>query len=129
MLKSNFRTCLLPGLLMAAAAFSVSQPSAARNPDNTGVNRGDRSNGQATADQQQTDRADRDLTEQIRRAIVTDKSLSTDAHNVKVIARNGQITLKGPVRSESERRTVEAKAVEVAGQDRVINELVIRPSK
>lgn len=114
---------------MAATAFSVSRSSAAQNPDNTRVNRGDRSNGQATADQQQTDRADRDLTEQIRRAIVTDKSLSTDAHNVKVIARNGQITLKGPVRSESERRTVEAKAVEVAGQDRVINELVIRPSK
>ena len=127
MLKSNFRTFLLLGLLMAAAAFSLSQSSAAQNPDNTDVNRGDRS--QATADQQQIDRADRDLTDQIRRAIVGDKSLSTDAHNVKVIARNGQVTLKGPVRSESERRTVEAKAVEVAGQDRVINELVIKPSK
>lgn len=127
MFKLRFPTCLLAGLLMAAAAFSLPKFSAGQNPDNTGVNRGDRS--QITADQQQKDRADRDLTNQIRRAIVGDKSLSADAHNVKVIARNGQVTLKGPVRSESERRTVEAKAVEVAGQDRVINELVIKPSK
>jgi hyperosmotically inducible protein len=125
----SFRTCLLPGLLMAAAAFSIPQFSLGQNPDNTGMNRGDRDGGQTTADQQQEDRADRDLTDRIRRAIAGDRSLSTDAHNVKVIARNGQVTLTGPVRSERERRTVEAKAVEVAGQDRVINELVIKPSK
>lgn len=127
MLKLNFRACLLPGLLTAVAAFSLPQPWGSQNPDNTGLNRGDKS--QTTTDQQQAVRADRDLTDQIRRAIVGDRSLSADAHNVKVVARSGQITLKGLVRSESERRTVEDKAVEVAGQDRVVNELVIKPSK
>ena len=65
----------------------------------------------------------------MHRAIVADKSLSTYAHNVKVITENGSVTLKGPVRSEEERKTVEAKAVEVAGRDHVANELTIAPRK
>lgn len=128
MLKLISRTYLLPGLLMAAATFSLPNSLAAQNPDNTGMNRADRNSDQ-TADQQQKDRSDRNLTDQIRKAIVADKSLSTDAHNVKVITRQGQVTLKGPVRSENEKRTVEAKATEVAGQDKVTNDLVIEPTK
>ena len=58
-----------------------------------------------------------------------DKNLSTYAHNVKVITRHGEVTLKGPVRSEDERQVIEAKAVEVAGQGRVANELTIAPPK
>jgi hyperosmotically inducible protein len=129
MLKLRCRTYLLSGLLMAVGAFSLPQSLAGQNPDNTGINRADRNSGQTTADQQQNDRSDQNLTDQIRRAIVGDKSLSTDAHNVKVITRDGQVTLKGPVRSESEKRTVEAKAVGIAGQDRVTNDLVIKPTK
>lgn len=128
MLKLISRTYLLPGLLMAAATFSLPNSLAAQNPDNTGMNRADRNSDQ-TADQQQKDRSDRNLTDQIRKAIVADKSLSTDAHNVKVITRQGHVTLKGPVRSENEKRTVEAKATEVAGQDKVTNDLVIKPTK
>jgi hyperosmotically inducible protein len=114
---------------MAVAAFSLPQSLAGQNPDNTGMNRADRNSGQTTADQQQKNRSDQNLTDQIRRSIVGDKSLSMDAHNVKVITRDGQVTLKGPVRSESEKRTVEAKAVEIAGQDRVTNDLAIKPTK
>jgi osmotically-inducible protein OsmY len=55
-----------------------------------------------------------------------DKSLSTYAHNVKVITQNGQVTLKGPVQSEEEKRTIEAKAAEVAGQNKVTSELNIK---
>jgi hyperosmotically inducible protein len=129
MLNSNFRTYLLSGLLMAVTAFSLAQFSAGQSPtspDNTGVNRADRNSGQPTADQQQQNHSDQDLTKQIRRSIIADKSLSTDAHNVKVITRGGQVTLKGPVRSESEKRTVEAKAAEVAGEDKVTSELAIK---
>ncbi|HEX4782999.1 MAG TPA: BON domain-containing protein [Candidatus Sulfotelmatobacter sp.] len=79
------------------------------------------------ADQQPNERSDRDLTQQIRKAIVGDKNLSTYAHNVKVIAQNGQVTLKGPVRSEEEKRAVEAKAAEVAGEGKVISELTVKP--
>jgi osmotically-inducible protein OsmY len=56
-----------------------------------------------------------------------DKSLSTYAHNVKIITQNGQVTLKGPVRSEEEKNTVEAKATEVAGENKVTSQLAIKP--
>ena len=128
MLTFNWRPYVLSALLMSMAAFSIPQSVAVQNHDNAGMDRADGGN-QATADQQENDRSDRNLTDQIRKAIIADKSLSTDAHNVKVITRDGQVTLKGPVRSENEKRIVEAKAVEVAGQDRVINNLVIKPSK
>lgn len=89
--------------------------------DNTRLNKRDRDKAQPTADQQKENRSDRDLTKQIRRALVKDKSLSTYAHNVKIISRDGKVTLKGPVRSEGEKQAVEAKAIEVAGQGNVTN--------
>jgi hyperosmotically inducible periplasmic protein len=95
-------------------------PSAA---DNTKVNKRDRNKAEPTADQQKENRSDRDLTKQIRRALVKDKSLSTYAHNVKIISQGGMVTLKGPVRSEDEKQAVEAKAVEVAGQGKVMNDM------
>ena len=58
-----------------------------------------------------------------------DKALSSYAHNVKVIAQGGQVTLKGPVRSEEEKQNVEAKAVEVAGAGHVTNQMSVAPSK
>jgi hyperosmotically inducible protein len=56
-----------------------------------------------------------------------DKSLSTYAHNVKVVTQDGQVTLKGPVRSEDEKKAIEAKATEVAGDGKVTSELNIKP--
>ena len=56
-----------------------------------------------------------------------DKSLSTYAHNVKVITQNGQVTLKGPVRSDEEKRAIEAKAIAIAGENKVTSELDIKP--
>jgi osmotically-inducible protein OsmY len=91
------------------------------------VNERDRSKGEATADQQKDSRSDRDITQQIRQSIMKDKSLSTYAHNVKIITQSGQVTLKGPVRSDGEKRSVEAKATEVAGEKNVTSELNIKP--
>jgi hyperosmotically inducible periplasmic protein len=91
------------------------------------VNERDRNQNEPTADQQKENRSDRDITQQIRQAIMKDKSLSTYAHNVKIITQNGQVTLKGPVRSEDEKKTVKAKATEVAGENRVTSELDIKP--
>jgi hyperosmotically inducible protein len=87
------------------------QPTA---PDNTKTNQRDR-NASDTADQQKENQSDRELTRQIRRAIVQDKSLSTYAHNVKIITQSGTVTLKGPVKSEEEKMAIEKKAAEVAG--------------
>jgi hyperosmotically inducible protein len=127
-------------LLMASLAGSgtrlIAQQPADQNPpdqsasapaDNTKVNRQDQSANQPTADQQMNNRSDREITQQIRKAIASDKSLSTYAHNVKVITQNGQVTLKGPVRSDDEKRAVEAKAIEIAGENKVTSELAIKP--
>lgn len=115
----------LAGVLAFAAV-----PLAAQAPaDNTKVNTRDRAKGAVTADQQKENAGDRGLTQKIRRALMRDKSLSSYAHNVKVIAQSGQITLKGPVRSEEEKKSVEAKAVEVAGAGRVTNEMSVAPKK
>jgi hyperosmotically inducible protein len=94
--------------------------------DNTGVNKRDRASSEPTADQAKNTKSDRQLMQQIRKSIMGDKSLSTYAHNVKVISQNGQVTLKGPVRSDDEKKTIESKAVEVAGAGHVSNELEVK---
>jgi len=95
--------------------------------DNTKVNQHDRSESEPTADRQKENPADRQLAQQIRRALVKDKSLSTNARNIKVIAQNGVVTLKGPVDSDDEKQTIEAKAAQIAGSDKVTSEIQVRP--
>ena len=80
----------------------------AQTADNTKVNKRDRAKAEATADQQKENATDREITQKIRQALRADKSLSIYAHNVKVIAQDGQVTLKGPVRSENEKKTIDA---------------------
>src|SRR5580704_12645827 len=99
------RFAALAGILVSGLALnSTLNPAWAQNnppqPDNTKVNQQDRAQGAATADQQNNNRGDRDLTQQIRKSVIADKSLSTYAHNVKIITQNGTVTLKGPVRSD-----------------------------
>src|ERR1700756_1125016 len=106
---------LLSGLGLLRAQDTNSQAPA----DNTKVNQRDRNQSEPTADQQKENTNDRQLTQQIRRAIVKDKSLSSDAHNVKIVTQNGAVTLKGPVKSAEEKQAVESKAAEVAGADKV----------
>jgi len=57
-----------------------------------------------------------------------DKSLSTYAHNVKIIVQNGEVTLKGPVRSEQERQVIEAKAKDLTSASVIHNEMTIAES-
>jgi osmotically-inducible protein OsmY len=71
---------------------------------------------------------DRAITQKIRKAIHEDKTLSTYAHNIKIITQDGKVTLRGPVRSQEEKTNIEAKAVAVAGQDNVTDQLEIAPS-
>jgi osmotically-inducible protein OsmY len=99
----------------------------APKPDNTKVNKRDQNPGQLTADQQKENAADRDLTKRIRRSIMADKSLSSYAHNIKIITVSGEVTLKGPVKSDDERKAVLAKAVAVAGNaDRVTDQMAVK---
>ena len=94
--------------------------------DNTKTNQRDQNPSEPTADKQKENPTDRQLAQQIRRALVKDKSLSTSAHNVKVIAQDGAVTLKGPVDSEAEKQAVEAKAAQIAGSDKVTSDIQVR---
>jgi hyperosmotically inducible periplasmic protein len=121
--------CFPLALRAASQNRQASPDNKAVKQDNTAVNQGDRATGAQTAGQQSNSKSDVDMTRQIRRAIVNDKSLSTYAHNIKVITRHGQVTLKGPVRTEEEKRTVEATAAEVAGAANVTNQVSVVPRK
>ena len=115
---------LLVGSLLAGPVLQE-QPA----PDNSKANQGDASKGATTADQQKTNPADRETTRKIRSAVMKDKSLSTYAHNIKIITRDGKVTLKGPVRSEDEKAAIEAKATTVAGADNVTDQLTVAAPK
>lgn len=65
------------------------------------------------------------LTQSIRKEVVADEDLSTMAHNVKIITINGVVTLRGSVRSESEKQQIAAVAERVAGAGKVQNHLDI----
>jgi osmotically-inducible protein OsmY len=120
---------LLLGCALAIAPGLLGAQSQPTQPDNTKANQRDRAKSDKTADQASNAQNDRDTMQKIRKSIVDDNSLSTYAHNVKIISKDGKVTLKGPVRSEEEKRTIEQKATDVAGAGNVTNELTIKPEK
>jgi hyperosmotically inducible periplasmic protein len=102
--------------------------SAQTPPDNTKMNKGDASRTAETADHQSMNAADRTLSQKIRKSVMADKSLSTYAHNVNIISQSGMVTLKGPVRTEDEKKSLVAKAVEVVGSaDKVTDQMTVAP--
>jgi len=118
----KFTKLFLPAMFCAFGLTAIAQ-----EPDNTKTNKQDRQAGAPTADQQKNNVADRDLTKRIRQSIMSDKALSTYAHNVKVISQNGLVTLKGPVRSEDEKSAIEAKAMEVVGdKTKISNQMSVK---
>jgi osmotically-inducible protein OsmY len=127
--NSFTRYPVLAGVVAMGLTFNP-VPMAAQSPpqpDNTKVNKQDRAPGAVTADQQKENRSDRDVTQQIRKAVMADKSLSTYAHNVKIVTQDGAVTLKGPVRSDEEKKAVISKAEEVAGAGKVTDQLTVKP--
>ena len=111
--------------LPAAQKGQVDSPAA----DNTKTNKRDQSNSEPTADQAKNNTTDRELMQKIRQSVMDDSSLSTYAHNVKIIAQNGKVTLKGPVRTAEEKKVIEQKATEVAGPDNVVSKITVKPEK
>jgi hyperosmotically inducible protein len=103
---------------------SSSKPSTAA-PDNTGKNVRDRNEGAKTAGDQSENEADRKITQDVRKSIVDDDKLSTSAQNVKIVTSDGKVTLRGPVKSEQEKKEIESKAKQVAGVKNVENQLEV----
>jgi hyperosmotically inducible protein len=122
---STLGTIALSVLLLVTPVLAY-QDSQQTPPDNTRLNKDQSS---PTADQQKMNPADRAITQKIRKAIHDDTSLSSYAHNIKIVTQDGKVTLRGPVRSDDEKTNLEAKAVSVAGQDNVTDLLEVAPPK
>jgi hyperosmotically inducible protein len=96
-------------------------------PDNTAVNVRDRSETKLTPFDQSNTAADLDLTTQIRKEIMARKEMSVDAHNVKIIAKKGRVTLRGPVETAEEKRIISEIAERIARPENVDNQLEVKP--
>jgi osmotically-inducible protein OsmY len=113
---------------VAVAQTTPSPPPGKATPiaDNTVMNGRDQASTADTAQSQSNAKADRELLAAVRRSVVKDKSLSTTAHNVKILASNGVVTLRGPVKSDAEKAQIETLAKQVAGVTSVQNNLDIK---
>lgn len=125
-MKNMIRGIIMVGALWTAVSLPAN--SAQTQPDNTNTNKQDQKSPAVNADKAQNNLSDRELMAHIRRDIVKDKSLSTYAHNVKIVSRNGKVTLRGPVRSDQEKQSIEQYAKKYAGDQNVINEVAVKSS-
>jgi hyperosmotically inducible periplasmic protein len=118
----------LAAAITVVAAVTVSAPTirAADYPaDNSGKNVRDRQDTTATSGDQSNAKSDVAITQAIRKAVMADKRLSTNAHNVKIITANGAVTLRGPVNNTEEKRNIGEKAKHAVGVKSVDNQLEI----
>jgi osmotically-inducible protein OsmY len=124
---TNVARALALCLLLSVPQFA--QEAKAPAADNTKINKRDRDKTEPTADRAKDNVNDRDIMQKIRQAVMDDKTLSTYAHNVKIVSQRGKVTLKGPVRSAEEKSAVAAKATEVVGAGNVTDQMTIKPEK
>jgi len=103
-MNTTYRVCLMSVLLMAPVLFAADSEKASIN------------------------QSDSSITQAIRKAIAADKSLSAEAHNIKISTYGGWVNLKGPVRTREERLIIEDKAIEVAGRYNVFSQLELAPA-
>jgi hyperosmotically inducible protein len=116
--------------LLCLAAFTMSGVAQENTAaDNTAKNQRDRSGETLTSGDQSNSQEEINLTAAIRRAIVSDKSLSATAKNVKIITTNGMVTLRGPVKTDAEKATVEKLAQSAAGGAKIDNQLEVETSQ
>ena len=111
--------------LFALSAIAQDTPAA----DNTRKNERDRAGETKTSGDQSNSPEDVKTTAAIRRAVVKDHSLSMTAKNVKIIAANGTITLRGPVKTDAEKAKIAELAQSAAGNAKIDNQLEVKASK
>jgi hyperosmotically inducible periplasmic protein len=128
---------LLPifGALLLVYSSQGQQPTATpRDPaasgsteaDNTKRNAAEENKNTDTAEKQSNNKDDLALTQKIRQEVMKDGSLSMNAKNIKIIVREGKVMLRGPVDSQQEKDTIGTKAGEIAGKDKVNNQLEVK---
>ena len=107
-------------VLAEAAPLTLAAGSELENTERNARDSGDAT---LTPEDQKETRRDRDLTASVRRGVVKNKSLSLDAHNIKIITRDGVVTLRGPVETPKEKAKLQAIAQKTRGVKQVDNQL------
>lgn len=135
MKKSMFlAACLIlaPYLASAASEPATSKPTAAEKPmvrdgdaSNTGINKRDRDDKNLTPMDQMNNKSDLNVTQEIRQALMKGE-FSMDAQNIKVITRNGKVTLRGPVKTAAELERINALVKAMPGIKSIDNQLQVK---
>jgi osmotically-inducible protein OsmY len=122
---------LAGGLLLMAAAVEAERGgviylAADSALENTERNVRDQDNATLTPEDQKETEGDIKITAAIRQTVVKNESLSVNAQNVKIITRNGVVTLRGPVESAAENMKLQDIAKQTPGVMQVNNQLEIK---
>jgi hyperosmotically inducible periplasmic protein len=122
------RTLLALTCLSAFSLAALAADNKKAEPDNTATNERDRSGETKTSGDQSNSSADLKITQDIRRALMKDSELSTTAKNIKIITDNGQVTLRGPVKSAQEKAKIDQLAKSAAGGAKIDDQLDVKGS-
>ena len=132
----NTRVVLLVALAVALSACGSRDKEAEKttsapvaDADNTARNERDNSAAAITPLDQGENANDLAITSKIRQAIVDDKSLSSNAHNIKIVTSAGVVTLRGPVKSATEKTKIAELAQQAAPSAKINNQLEVKASE
>ncbi|HSO47894.1 MAG TPA: BON domain-containing protein [Rhizobiaceae bacterium] len=114
-----------PEATTSRTAPDLAEVSETKAADNSARNARDAAGNEVTPLDQSHAESDVELTRAIRKMLVDDATLGTNAQNVKVVTVDGKVTLRGPVASAAEQARIVSIAEKAAGPDRVLNELEV----
>src|SRR5437763_14280283 len=120
------RTLLVLTCLSALSLAALAEDNEKTKPDNTVTNDRDRSGETKTSGDQSNSSADLKITQAIRQALMNDDQLSMTAKNIKIITANGQVTLRGPVKTAQEKSTIHQLARSAASGAKIENQLDVK---
>ena len=127
--KGTMKRTLLALTCLSAFSLAALADDEKAKSDNTATNERDRSGETKTSGDQSNSSADLKITQAIRQALMKDAELSTTAKNIKVITANGQVTLRGPVKTAQEKAKIDQIAKSAAGGAQIDDQLDVKGSK
>lgn len=94
--------------------------------DNTKKNERDAKTDTLTPGDQAENESDRTITQDVRKSVMGAEGLSMDAKNVKIITKDGTVTLRGPVSSADEKNKIAEITQKTTGVKGVDNQLEVK---
>src|SRR5438552_11655108 len=122
------RTLLVLTCLSALSLAALAEDNEKTKPDNTATNERERSGETKTSGDQSNSSADLKITQAIRRTLMKDRELSMTAKNIKIITANGQVTLRGTVKTAQEKAKIDQLVRSAAGGAKIDDQLDLKGS-